>query len=277
MSNIQKAYLGTTPLFREKLWYENSPKVGTQFMVSAVTITADSSANTKGAWTQLISSTEADSSLMFLNLNGFFSTGVNTASLLDIAFGASGAETPILENLAVGGAGTSNLIPLPIKIPSGTRISARIQSVVSGGKTGAVIAFLYDAGNYNISPTSLDVIGGNTTNSQGISFSGSSGTWVEAISSTTKPYKAVAVILSIHSSTHPALVNQVFSVGIGSAGNEAEFGTSRQSFQSNGSTNMANPQLNLFGYDIPAGSRLAVKHPFTSNPDRYGFCLICIP
>jgi hypothetical protein len=276
MSNIQKAYLGTTPLFREKLWYENSPKVLTQDS-STTTVTADSSANTKGAWIELISSTTANSSFMVLNLNSFQSTGVNTASLLDIAFGASGAEVPILENLAVGAAGSANLIPLPVKIPAGTRVSARIQSVVSGGKTGTINPFLYDAGNYDISPTSLDVIGGNTTNSQGISFSGSSGTWVEAISSTTKAYKAVALIFSVHSSTHPALTNQYFSIGIGSAGNEFEFGTSRQSFQSNGSTNMANPQLNLFGYDIPAGSRLAVKHPFTSNPQRYGFSLICIP
>jgi hypothetical protein len=33
----------------------------------------------------------------------------------------------------------------------------------------------------------------------------------------------------------------------------------------------------LFGYNIPSGSRLAVKHFITANPDRYGFNLIGIP
>ena len=67
MATYQKAYLGSTPLFREKLWYENSPKVITQ-AGSSVTITADSSAHTKGAWTELIGSSTSNSSLLILKL-----------------------------------------------------------------------------------------------------------------------------------------------------------------------------------------------------------------
>lgn len=275
MSNIQKAYLGSTPLFREKLWYENSPKVITNDS-SLVVVTADSAANTKGAWTELIASSSVNASLIYLNVAATATSGANTATLIDIAIGASGSEIIIAENIAVGSAQPIQL-SFPFKIPSGSRISVRNQSVVTGGKTQNITCILMDVGDYDISPTSVDSIGGNTANSQGISFSGSSGTWVEAIASTSRAYKAVCLILSAHSNNMLSLPNLLYSIGIGSSGNEIEFGTSRHSF-SNSETSVSQfPFNHLFGYDIPAGSRLAIKHPITSNPDRHGFTLICIP
>ena len=275
MTIYQKAYLGSTPLFREKLWYENSSKVITQ-VGGSVTITANSSAHTKGAWTELIGSSTSNSSLLMLNVTQFFSTTVNTATLLDIAFGASGSEIIIAGNIAVGST-NPQIFEIPLKIPSGTRISARIQSVVSGGKTGVIVPILIDAGNYDISPTTVDVIGGDTASSRGISFSGNSGTWVQAIASTSRAYKAVILVFSAHSNDIASLSNGLYSVGVGSNGNELVFGTSRHSYLNNESSVSVFPFNYLFGYDIPAGSRLAVKHPITSNPERYGFTLICIP
>jgi hypothetical protein len=89
MALLQKAYLGATPLFRNEAWFEESYDLINNS--GLVTVTADPSAHTKGAWSE--------------------------------------------------------------------------------------------------------------ANSEGISFSGASGTWVEATASTSQAYRAVAIIPSAHSAT----------------------------------------------------------------------------
>jgi hypothetical protein len=275
MALLQKAYLGATPLFRDQAWYENySPIIND--VTGGITVTANSSAHTKGAWAQLIASTSADNSFAVVVVNGVAASATNTATLLDFALGASGSETAFISNIAVGGG--SNLVSgFPIKIPSGSRLSARIQSVVTGGKTASVTTFLYNAGSYSTAPTALDVIGADTANSKGTSFSGSSGTWVEATSSTSQAYRAVAAVVSIHDADIANANNLLYTIGVGAAGNEVEFGTLRASVTNAEAASTSEPRPLVFGRVIPAGSRLAVKHALTVNPDRVGFTLIGIP
>jgi hypothetical protein len=206
----------------------------------------------------------------------------NTATLIDIATGASGSETDIIGNLAVGGALTTTgptgvAVAVPLKIASGTRISARIQSVVTGGKTATAQVFLFDVGgDYATTPTSVDVITGDTATSQGISFSGASGTWVQAIASTSRAYRAVAIMPSTHNSNILTIGPQL-EIGVGASGSEQAFGLTAASYVNNEAVQSSPPYLSLFGRNIPAGSRLAVKHNIAANPDRYGFTLIGIP
>jgi hypothetical protein len=276
MTTYQKAYLGSTPLFKDKIWYENDSNKIIKQTSSLVVVTADSAANTKGAWTELIGSTSDNASLIYLNVGAISTATVNTASLIDIAFGASGSEIPIVENIAVGGAQPIQFC-FPYKIPSGTRISARMQSVVTGGKTSNITCSIIDAGDYDISPTSVDVIGGDVANSQGISFSGSSGTWTQVVSSTSRSYRAIAIILSVHT-TGATSFTDIYSIGVGSVGNEIEFANYRHSYTANETSVNTIPYIPpLFGRNIPAGSRLAIKHPISLNAGRYGFTLICIP
>jgi hypothetical protein len=274
MALLQKAYLGATPLFREQMWYETPNSIVSS---ASATVTANTSAHTKGAWQEIIASTAADTSLIHVHVTGINQNGTNTATLLDIATGASGSETAITSNIAVGAADSRGIaFAFPYKLPSGTRLSARIQSVVTGGKTATVEIFAIDQGDYATSPTSVDVIGGNTANSEGISFSGASGTWVEGISSTSRAYRAVVVVASSHSAAI-LNTNQSFEIGIGAASSEVSFGTVRYNFTNAEQAFIAPPQVLLFGRNIPAGSRLAVKHNFASGPSNYGFNLIGIP
>jgi hypothetical protein len=282
MALLQKAYLGATPLFRDTAWFEDdAPAIGDDS--GAVTVTANASAHTKGAYAEIIASTSANASFLVLVVGGVRIGATNTATLLDIATGASGSETDIAANIAVGGAsGTVANAPglmfgFPIKVASGTRLSARIQSVVTGGKTASVRAILIDGGDYATAPTTVDVIGGNTANSEGISFSGASGTWVEGIASTSQAYRAVALVCSLHDGAAASNANVSFEVGIGASGSEVAFGTAKFTLDASESSATVPPFTYLFGRSIPAGSRLAVKHPFAANPSKYGFCLIGIP
>ena len=244
------------------------------------TITANSSAHTKGNWTQLISSSASNSSFIFIVPNAIATATTNTATLLDIGTGASGSETAIISNIAVGAASniTGSIPPafgIPLQIASGTRISARIQSVVIGGKTANIAVSLMDLGNYNTAPTSVDVIGADTATSKGISFSGASGSWNEAIASTARDYRAVCCVLSSHDSDILAFGSN-WDVGIGASGSETAFGGGRSATGSNESIATATP-YNLFGRVIPAGSRLAVRHNIAANPGKFGFVLIGVP
>jgi hypothetical protein len=275
MALLQKGYLGATPLFRDQDWFE----VGAQQIVDfggVITITANSSAHTKGNWQQLIASTSADASFLFFNVTGVSASGANTATLLDIATGASGSEVAIASNIAIGAAGGVSVV-FPYKLPSGTRLAARIQSVVTGGKTATVRAIPIDAGDYATAPTSVDVIGGNAATSKGIEFSGASGQWVEGVASTSRAYRAVSIVLSAHDATMGAVTNAQFELGVGAAGNEINFGDARHNFNTVETSQTVVPYTTLFGRNIPAGSRLAVRHAIAADPEKYGFTLIGIP
>jgi len=281
MALLQKAYLGATPLFRNVDWFEDgSPQIITSS--ATTTVTADNTAHVKGPWAQLIASTGANTSFVVVRAIAVATTGANTATLLDIATGASGSETAIVSNIAIGGAAAAASVAgivfgFPFKIASGTRISARIQSVVTGGKTASIAVTVIDAGDYATAPTSVDVIGGDTATSQAISFSGSSGTWVQAAASTSRAYRAVATVLSLHNSDSANINAGLYEIGVGASGSEVAFGGTRFYFDTSERSALIEPYTYLFGRNIPAGSRLAVKHPISANPDRYGFNLIGIP
>jgi len=280
MALLQKAYLGATPLFRNVDWFEAAYTLVNSS--AEVSLTANTSAHTKGSYSELIASTSANAGLLVLMVQDIAAAATNTATLIDVATGASGSETAIISNLAVGGALTTTgptgvAVAVPLKIASGTRISARIQSVVTGGKTATAQVFLFDVGgDYATAPTSVDVITGDTATSQGISFSGASGTWVQAIASTSRAYRAVAIMPSTHNS-NIATIGPQLELGVGASGSEQAFGLTAASYNNNEAVQSSPPYLSLFGRNIPSGSRLAVKHNIAANPDRYGFTLIGIP
>jgi hypothetical protein len=282
MALLQKAYLGATPLWRGTGWYEDAP-FNTVNVSSDVTVTANSSAHTKGAWSEIVASTSANASLLYVRVGGVGTGGLATAALLDIGTGASGSEAAIASNIAIGSSGSSGIaslfmmFALPYKLASGTRISARIQSVVTGGETATVTMFVLDAGNYDATPASVDVIGASTANSQGTSFSGASGTWVQGIASTTRAYRAVGLVLSGHGGSLANVTDATFEVGVGASGSEVSFGQLRHSYTTSETSASVIPFVSVFGRNIPAGSRLAVKHNIAAIPANYGFCLIGIP
>lgn len=281
MALLQKAYLGATPLWRQINWYEDG---AFQFVNISGNVdpAANTAAHTKGSWSPVISSTSANASFLYITVVNVAAAATDTATLLDIGFGASGAETAIISDVAVGGAASSGalqgaLIGVPFQVPSGTRISARIQSVVTGGKTARVSIVAIDAGDYSTAPTSVDVIGTNTATSKGTEFTGNSGSWTLATASTSRAYRAVCPVISVHDTDTANLTARSFEVGLGAASSEVAFGATRYSITNNENAGISTPFSYLLGKNIPAGSRLSVRHDIAANPSKYGFCLIGIP
>jgi hypothetical protein len=279
MALLQKAYLGAVPLFRDVTWFEevSSNIIDTS---SAVTVTANSSAHTKGAYAELIASTSGNASYIVIECEVATAT-VNTSTLLDIATGASGSETVLIDNVAIGAAvRAATRCPfafgVPIQIPAGTRLSARIQSLVTGGKTGTIVVRTYESGDYANAPTSVDVIGTSTAASTGTAMSGASGTWTEVIASTSRAYRAVAIVPSSSSNDILNVVG-TFTLGTGSSGSESAKGAIVAYYTVNEEAGMSAFAPPIAGGNIPASTRLAVRHNIASNSNRYHVTLIGIP
>jgi hypothetical protein len=267
MALLQKAYLGATPLFRNEDWFQgNKPFIQN---VAQATVTASSTTHTKGAWTEIIASTSVDCSLLCIAIAGVNINNTNTASLLDIGTGASGSETAIISNVAVGGAAGSDFttpiaiaFEVPFKIASGTRISARMQSLVAS-RTGVVRIAASSSGDYATAPTAVDVIGPSTATSDSVALTGLT-TYAQVTASTSQAYRAIAVVPSLATATASS-ATETMTVAVGASGSEVDFATLPFRRSSTEFVAMQTPYLSLFARNIPSGSRLAVKGSASGN------------
>jgi hypothetical protein len=281
MALLQKAYLGSTALFRNTSWFEGTSSKPINESGS-VTVTADTNAHTKGAWSELVSSTSANASYIVIQVSSAGTSGVDTSALLDIGTGASGSETSLISDVAVGGASASVAtigqlaFGVPIKIASGTRLSARIQSIVTGGRQMTVSVWVFDMGDYAAAPTSVDVLGTSTGTSAGTAMSGASGTWVQIVASTSRAYRAVVLIPSTSTNAAASIITE-FRLGTGASGSELEVGRTFANFTNaeQAATNTRLPAL--IAGAIPSGARLSVRHDIASSPTVYDVTLIGIP
>lgn len=242
---------------------------------------AGGTANTKGSWNQIIASTSSDISLIWLSFSGGTNGSTDQGTLLDIAVGASGSEAAVVQDIACGGMFPNNpalSIPIPVVIPSGSRVSMRAQCGVAG-RQFLTNATYHRTNDLQTLPRSLDVIGSSTANSRGVAMSGASGTWVQITSSTSQPYQGFVIVPSMGGTSGLGNVAVRLTLGYGAAGSEAEIGSIN--FTSGGIALIPRPTYNDFnwpiGFPLPAGQRLAIKHDIAANPDRVQACVIGVP
>lgn len=105
---------------------------------TGTTIDPGASANTKGSWTEITSSTTSDiHALVPLVAPGYDTTSpaaFNIGWLVDIGVGAASSEQTLIANIPMMCSGTSDVIdtvvpqgPFDLLIPSGTRVAVRAQ------------------------------------------------------------------------------------------------------------------------------------------------------
>lgn len=93
-------------------------------------------ANTKGSWVEIIASTAFDYREMIVAVGNSddFGKGSNDSVLVDVGVGAAGSEEVILPDMLFGqgttldGLSPPSVGPVPIHVPSGSRLAARAQS-----------------------------------------------------------------------------------------------------------------------------------------------------
>lgn len=241
-----------------------------------VAVVGAGTAHTKGSWTTIIASTASDVSLVALRTLVTNTSATDSSALLDIAIGGSGSEVVIVENLAVGyNSNAARMVYLPLNIPAGTRIAARVQ----GAQTSKSISIgMQTFGGETLiggqsRPGGIDTYGANTATSRGVTLTAgganSMGSWFEITSSTPRAVRNLIVLLQGAGVTAMNSRNHLVDIGIGGSGSETVIVPNVYVV-----TNSAEaidviapiqvPNLNL---DIPAGTRIAARHQCTTASD----------
>ena len=263
MPEPQKIYAGSTLIYESPV--TTFPQQVETSTSAGVTVTGDATANTKGAWTELIASNDATSDWLLVDAtqsaNG---NGVDTSYLLDIGTGASGSETVRIADIFCGyrppSTGGRRVQPFlfPLRVASGTRIAARAQGAV-GSRAGTVtIATLSGAARSSM-PTTLDTIGADTAASRGTNLP-TSNTYVQLTASTSRAYQALVVLQAGSGTSFNAVETSTFTIATGASGSEVDVYSVDLS-----TTNVEilhTPAFYLSSVyvgDIPAGTRLAAK------------------
>jgi len=189
---------------------------------SNVTITASVSAHTYGAWTEIVASLAQDTQMLGVFVNLGRVNGTNSASIISFGFGASGSETEFVA-FACGSIGEGSIasangifVQLPISLPSGTRIAARLQSVITTPKTcliQGVISFAAQPYDFVGANKTLDSLGLNLATSAGTDIAASS-VYSEIVASTSQAYRGLILIPSMASASQGYRSPHTFHSGL---------------------------------------------------------------
>lgn len=232
-----------------------------------VVLTGNASANTKGSYVEVASSTAFPAAGIRVILTGV----VGVDNLVDIAIGAAASEQIIISNIPVTNGNGSRTISydFPIFIPAGTRLSARVQGTTGGqdcyisieicavGALGASAlqecttygAATADSGGTNVDP-------GGTINTKGA--------YSQLTAATTAPIKQLIVCIGNQVNTARTTAFWAADIAIGAGGSEQiiipDIPFRADSFQDN-----LDPAIFRYQVDIPSGLRLAMRAQCQTN------------
>lgn len=227
-------------------------------------VTAAGSVNVKGAYAQLIASTAFESDWALIVVRNH-TENASQSVLLDLAIGAAASEQVIVANLLAGrvsGGGQRPTVAylIPLSIPAGSRIAARIQATMANYITRVSVHLV--ARNF-LTPqphSKIATYGANTADSGGVSVDpggtiNTMGSWVEMTASCDE----VKWLCIAHGNGGNNLVTAdlIGEVGIGAGGSEAAI----LSFTMPIHDSALSAQLNAVCLPvyIPAGTRIAMR------------------
>ena len=199
-----------TGQFLENAGADTSVSEGTQ-------VSAAGSNNVKGSYVQLIASTAHPAGGMLIVLGGANSGG--RGFLVDIAVGAAASEQVIIPNLYhyAQQDSTFTYTYVPISVPKGSRLSARVQS--TSASSNVRVNLILVAGESSLPQAAVDY-GSNTGSTTGTSVTSGSGSnnkgsWAQLTASTTAPHRwGIFCVRASGNSQY------LFDIGIGGSGSE---------------------------------------------------------
>lgn len=237
-----------------------------------VTVTASATANTMGSIVELVASTEAEcchfnvvvTDTVFLS---------NASFLLDILIGGGGSEEILIEGMVGEIDYATNheaffCMAMPLNIPAGSRISARVQTSSATADTVSVMT------NYTVPSAhshpgyqkceSLGVVKATTNGTLVPSDNGSNtkSSWVE-FASTSEGYAGFQLTRTVNNNGAMSNYRFLTDVGVGSAGNEEVI--AEDIFGRTVSTERLNYDAQFIPVEIPAGTRIALRHQVNGN------------
>lgn len=255
-----------------KACFGSATDIGTTSASSFGTqLTASSSTNTKGAYSQLIASTALDTDYLLITIGNASGSGQLD---VDIAVGGSGSEVVILADLgAASGTGPNEIAvyAIPFSVPAGTRISARCQSTVASDK--ALVGMFIAGGDFQFSPFShCDTYGFNSGTSFGTNVdpggsANTKGSYSQITASTTRDHFGLMWSLDADG-LQLAAAELLVDIAVGAAASEVVILPNIQFEQTAASgVGQLSPVTSggVIPVQIPSGTRLSVRAQSTDT------------
>lgn len=252
------------PSFPGLLEAQRNATYGVQSAASAgAAVATSASANTKGSWVEIITTTPYDAAGIFVT---FYADSINPRDyLLDIGIGGSGSEVVLVPNIAyslIGSVRQTCSLFIPVAIAAGQRVSMRAQSSTGSQTLLAQIvligATLKSTELYQVAQS----LGSNTADSGGTSIdpgasTNTKGAYSELSAATSNKIDWVCILLGGQANSDRTTARWLFDVAIGGAGSEQVILADMQfSCHSTPDAIVGWYQLPL---SIPRGSRVAAR------------------
>jgi len=220
--------------------------------------------HTEGAWVELISSTAFDTDYLYLTIRSLIGTAGATG-LVDIAIGAASSEVVIVSDLFVSLDALTNVttVTLPIRIPAGTRVAARLQGSVAASIVD-IAGALVSGGFGTPAPFSKIIsLGVDSANTRGTNL-GDGANWtahtkkayVEITSSLPENIEALAFALH---SVGASSTSMLLDIAIGAAASEVAILSDLYAVGSGTDRDMHPPISWQFAFAAEKGSRIAAR------------------
>lgn len=232
-----------------------------------ITVTASGTTTAKGPWTELVDVVACDTAtVVVMSRETIATNGSDTSLLLDLGIGGPGVETPIVSNLMWGHHLGERVLPIPIRVPAGARLCARIQSATSS-KTMEVSCVLLGGGYATDAGSRATTYGINTTTVTGVALStpggaNTKGAWTEISSGTAAPLRWM-IPMAAPPAGITALSNcdGLIDFGYGASGHEQVLVANLPYRHTSGEA-CRFPPITL-PCNLPAGTRLVARHQAT--------------
>ena len=240
------------------MWLPNSAATDSSFQTSGTTVTAHATPHTKGSWVQLVASAPFDVTMIGVAGSDTRLSGTDTSQLTDIGVGAT--EKVLIDNIPTG---YSTLFDraawFPVEIPSGTKISARMQALITVDVVD-IRLFMFGKSSWSSIPVfqSVDTIGALTASSHGTVLATSIN---QIIASTAEDYKALGWGVDGGGDTSLG-ANPLVEIYVGAGAAEKVLIDNLQvQTASAESVQVIAPDQGIFPMEmnIPSGSRLSAK------------------
>ncbi len=245
-----------------------------------VTLTADSTAHTKGAWVQLLPATTFDAFLVTVLLAANAAASSDTSALADIGIDAAGgtAYTVLIPNILCGhsgiiSAGAGRRSIFEAYIPAGSTVAARFQSTVTSDVVSANITLHGGVDSRDPFPPRGLVVdyGTATASSSGTTpanaLADAEGAWIEMTSATTRPHQGLTVAVQ-GSDAAAGNVAFLIDVGIGATSSEVALIEHVVAVTRTNETIYLGTAHPMFHRPVPEGSRLAVRAQADTNNNQ---------
>jgi hypothetical protein len=226
------------------------------------TMTANASANTKGAWAELSAATPFDVHGIYLSMHPSISDF--SSHLVDIGVGAEGSEVVLVSNIAEQQVAVylGNPMIIPIRIAAGQRISMRTQSNTGGAIIRATITLLSQSMLSGACESRSTTYGSITASSAATSVDpgGTADTRVftQLSAATTNPiHKLIIDLTGLYNASRTTCLWMI-TVAVGAAGSEVVILPEMYVGTGNVGDHIVPSTFGPFDVNIPVGSRLSV-------------------